>query len=133
MADRNLEEDKERFAEWRSQKHGRELIPHELWQIASAHIPTLGLNRVAKEFRLNFSQLREKAQQFGVGLPKTRRDRVAGAREVAFQELALNAMFVPPPSGICLVLERPDGMRVRIEGHLPDADYVSKLASRLWR
>ena len=133
MAERNLEKDKERFAEWRSQKHGREPIPHELWQIVSAHIPTLGLNRVAKEFRLNFSQLREKAQQFGVELPKARRDRVAGAREVAFQELALNAMFVPPHSVQCLVLERPDGIRVRIEGQLPDADYVGKLAACLWK
>ena len=133
MADRNLEEDKERFAEWRSQKHGRELIPHELWQIASAHIPTLGLNRVAKEFRLNFSRLREKAQEAGVGLPKPRRDRVAGATEVAFQELALNAMLVPPHSVPCLVLERPDGIRVRIEGQLPDADYVGKLAACLWK
>ena len=133
MAERNLEKDKERFAEWRSQKHGRERIPYELWQIASAHIPTLGLNRVAKEFRLNFSQLREKAQQCGVRLPKARRDRVTGATEVAFQELALNAMFVPPHSVQCLVLERPDGMRVRIEGQLPDADYVGKLAACLWK
>ncbi len=128
MANRNLERDKERFAEWRSQKRGREAIPDELWRIASAHIPTLGLNRVAQEFHLDFSRLREKAQQSGVSLP-TRRDRVVRSREVAFQELPLDRMLLTPPSGLCLVLERPDGMRLRIEGQLPDADYVSKLAA----
>jgi hypothetical protein len=133
MTSRSLERDKERFAEWRSQKHGREPIPDELWRIASAHIATLGVNRVAQEFRLNFSSLREKAQQFGVALPNVRRNRVAGAREVAFQELPLNGMLAVPHSVPCLVLERPDGIRVRIEGQLPDADYVGKLAACLWK
>ena len=133
MSKRSLERDKERFAEWRSQKHGREPIPDELWRIASAHIATLGVNRVAQEFRLNFSSLREKAQQFGVALPDVRRNRAAGAREVAFQELPLNGMLAVAHSVPCLVLERPDGIRVRIEGQLPDADYVGKLAACLWK
>jgi hypothetical protein len=133
MARRSLERDKERFSEWRSQKQGREPIPDELWRIASGHIPTLGLNRVAQEFHLNFSSLRERAQQFGTALAKVRRDRVAGATEVAFQELPLNGMLAAPHAVPCLVLERPDGIRVRIEGHLPDADYVGKLAACLWK
>jgi hypothetical protein len=133
MAKRSLERDKEHFAEWRSQKHGREAIPDELWRIASVHIPTLGLNRVAQEFRLNFSSLRERAQQFGVALPKVRRRRVAGAPEVAFQELPLNGMLAAPHPVPRLVLERPDGIRVCIEGQLPDADYVGKLAACLSR
>ena len=133
MAKKSLEKDKERFAKWRSQRHGREAIPDKLWQIASEHIPTLGMNRVAQEFRLNFSKLREKAQQFGVALAKVRRNRVAGTTEVAFQELPLNGMLAVAHSVPCLVLERPDGIRVRIEGQLPDADYVGKLAACLWK
>lgn len=133
MAKRSLEKDKERFAEWRSQKHGREPIPDELWRIAAAHIGGLSVNRVSREFRLSFARLREKAQQFGVGLPKTGRKRVAGATEMAFQELPLNGMFATPHSVPCLVLERPDGMRVRIEGQLPEAEYVGKLAACLWK
>ena len=133
MATRNLEKDKARFAAWRLQKHGRETIPDELWQTASAHIPTLGLNRASREFRLNFTKLREKAGQFGVVLAKRKARRVAGAMEVAFQELPLSTPFVTPATGRCLVLERPDGIRVRIEGQLPDADYVGKLAACLWR
>ena len=133
MATRSLEKDKQRFAEWRRQKHGRERIPDELWRMASGHIGTLSLNRVAQEFGLDFVRLREKAQQFGVSSPKIRRDRVAGGSEVAFQELPLNGMFVAPHSVQCLVLERGDGIRVRIEGQLPDADYVGKLAACLWK
>jgi len=132
MATRSLERDKQRFAEWRRQKHGRERIPDELWRMASGHIGTLSLNRVAQEFGLDFVRLREKAQRFGVGSSKIRRERVAGA-EVAFQELPLNGMFVAPHSVQCLVLERPDGIRVRIEGQLPDAEYVGKLAACLWK
>lgn len=132
MAKRSLEEDKERFAEWRSRKQGRERIPDELWQIASGHIPTLGLNRVAQEFRLDFVRLRERAKQFGIGFSRKRGDSAA-ATEVAFQELRLNGMLPAPHSVPCLVLERPDGIRVRIEGQLPDADYVGKLAACLWK
>lgn len=133
MATRNLEKDKARFAEWRRQKEGREPIPEELWQIAAAHIGGLSVNRVSREFRLSFSRLREKAQEFGIELPKSRRKRVAAATEVAFQELPLRQMFRAPTSLSCLLLERPDGMRVRIEGQLPDAEYVGKLAACLWR
>jgi len=133
MAKRSLERDKERFAAWREQKQGGERIPDELWQMASGHIPTLGLNRAAQEFHLDFSRLREKAQQFGVALPKVRRNGFAGATEMAFQELPLNGMFAGPHAVPCLVLERLDGKRVRIEGQLPDADYVGKLAACLWK
>ena len=134
MATTNLEEDKQRFAEWRRQKHGGGRIPNELWQMAVAHIPTLGLNSVAQEFRLDLSRLRKRAQHFGVALRKASRDKFAGATEVAFQELPLNGVLGAPPHAVpCLVLERPDGIRVRIEGQLPDADYIGKLAACLWK
>src|ERR1041385_4147882 len=126
MATRNLERDKARFAEWRRRKQGREAIPEELWQIAAAHIGGLSVNRVSREFRLSFSRLREKAQEFGIGLPKSRRKRAGAATEVAFQELPVRSMFATPVSVQSLWLERPDGMRVRIEGQLPDAEYVGK-------
>ena len=133
MATTNLEKDKARFAEWRRQKQGREPIPEELWQMAAAHIGGMSVNRVSREFRLSFSKLRDKAQQFGVGLPKAGRKRVAGAAKVAFQELPLREMFAAPPAVQCLLLEGPDGMRVRIEGQLPEAEYVGKLAACLWK
>jgi hypothetical protein len=134
MATRSLEEDKERFAEWRRQKHGGGRIPNDLWQMACAHIPTLGLKSVAQEFRLDLSRLRERAQHFGVDVRKRSGEELASTTEVAFQELSLNGVLGAPPHAVaCLVLERPDGIRVRIEGQLPDADYVGKLAACLWK
>ena len=133
MARTTLEKDKQRFAEWRSQRRRCQPIPDELWRTAFEHIPGLGLNRVAQEFHLSFGRLRDKAQQAGVSLPKPRRGSVVRESEVAFQELPLDRMLLTPPSGLCLVLERPDGLRVRIEGHLPDAEYVGKLAACLLR
>ena len=130
MARTTLEKDKQRFAEWRSQRRRCQPIPDELWRTAFEHIPTLGLNRVAQEFHLRASRLREKAAQAGIVQPKRRNHTVARKPEMAFQELplaGLDRMFPPPPFGV--VLERPDGMRLRIEGHLPDAEYVSKLAA----
>jgi hypothetical protein len=82
---------------------------------------------VAREFRLNDTKLRKKAVQAGIVLARRGKRKNPRSKRVAFQEISLDRMFAPPiPS---LILERPDGMRVRIEGQLPDAEYVSKLAA----
>jgi hypothetical protein len=129
MASTNLDQDKQRFAEWRSQRQGRQLIPDELWQVACNHISTLGITRVAREFRLSDSKLRKKAIEAGIVLPRLEKRKITRPRKTAFQEISLDRMFVPSMAAPSLVLERPDGMRVRIEGQLPDAEYVSKLAA----
>ena len=128
MAKTTLEKDKQRFARWRSQRRRCQPIPDDLWRTAYEHIPALGLNRVAQEFHLSASRLREKTA--GITQLKGGSHGVARKPEMAFQELSLatvDHLFPPSPSGV--VLERPDGMRLRIEGHLPDAEYVSKLAA----
>ena len=127
MANITLDQDKQRFAEWRSQPQQRQPIPDELWRLACNHISTLGISRVAREFRLNDTKLREKAVQAGIVLSRRGKRKVARPKKLAFQEISLGRMFAPPIPGV--VLERPDGMRVRIEGQLPDAEYVSKLAA----
>ena len=127
MASMTLDQDKQCFAEWRSQRQRRQPIPDELWGVACNHISTLGISRVAREFRLNDTKLREKAIQAGIVLARRGKRETARPKKVAFQEVSLDRMFVPPTPSI--VLERPDGMRVRIEGQLPDAEYVSKLAA----
>jgi len=132
MANLTLDQDKQRFGEWRSRRNGREAIPEELWRLACRHIPTLGITRVAREFRLNDSKLREKARE-GVSPARLGRQNSAQPEKVAFQEISLNRVFVPPIPSPSLILERPDGMRVRIDGQLPDPEYVGKLAACLWR
>lgn len=133
MAAMNLDQDKQRFAEWRSRRKGREIIPEGLWEIACKHIPSLGITRVAREFHLNDNKLREKAQREGINTARPRKQKSMQPEKVAFQEILLNRTFFPPVPCPGLILERPDGMRVRIEGQFPDPEYVGKLATCLWR
>ena len=129
MTDIKLDQDKQRFAEWRSQRQHRRPIPEDLWQIACNHISALGITRVAREFHLNDTKLREKAIHAGIVPSRVGKQEVARSEKVSFQELSLERMLMPAISGLSLVLERPDGMRVRIEGQLPDPEYVGKLAA----
>ena len=129
MTNMTLDQDKRRFAEWRSQRQRRQPIPEDLWRIACNHISALGITRVAREFRLNDTKLRNKAIQAGVAFSRLGKQEITRPKKVTFQEISLDRMLMPAISGVSLVLERPDGMRVRIEGQLPDPEYVSKLAA----
>jgi hypothetical protein len=131
MADMTLDQDKHRFAEWRSQRKGRQNIPEVLWRLACNHISTLGITRVAREFRLNDTKLRARALQAGIPLSRLGKQKIPQPMKVAFQEISLNRMFAPSIPSRSLVLERPDGIRVRIDGQLPDPEYVGKLAACL--
>jgi hypothetical protein len=124
-----LDQDKKRFTEWRSQRECRQPIPEDLWRIACNHISTLGITRAAREFGLNYTKLREKAIQAGIVLSRAGKKEIAPPKKVTFQEISLERMLMPAISGLSLVLEWPDGMRVRIEGQLPDPEYVGKLAA----
>lgn len=131
MSKMNLEQDLQRFAQWRSKRQKREPIPDDLWMAAGRHIAGLGISRVARTFHLNDTKLREKARQAGIVLPITRNRKNIRSEKpaVAFQEVLFHPLLVPPPATSSLILERPDGMRVRIEGQLPDPEYVGKLAA----
>ena len=129
MTNMTLDQDKRRFSEWRSQRQRRQPIPEDLWRIACNHISALGITRVAREFRLNDTKLRNKAIQAGVAFSRLGKQEITRPKKVTFQEISLDRMLMPAISGVSLVLERPDGMRVRIEGQLPDPEYVSKLAA----
>ena len=133
MANMTLDQDKQRFAVWRSQRKGRQTIPEDLWRLACNHIPALGITRVSREFRLNDTKLRKKALQAGFTLSRLGKQRISTPNKTAFQEISLNRMFAPPIASPSLILERPDGTRVRIEGQLPDPEYVGKLAACLLR
>ena len=128
MTTMTLDQDKKRFVEWRSKRQRRGPIPEELWQIACSHIPSIGITRVAREFRLNDTKLREKAIESGIVLSRVGNKEITRPKKVTFQEISLDRVLMPTVSGHSLVLERPNGMRIRIEGQLPDPEYVSKLA-----
>ena len=88
MANMTLDQDKQRFGEWRSRRNGREAIPEDLWRLACRHIPSLGITRVAREFRLNDSKLREKAAREGVSLARLGRQNSTQPGKVAKAALA---------------------------------------------
>jgi hypothetical protein len=131
MSDTNLNQDKQRFSEWRLHRKHRQPIPENLLRLAYNHIPALGITRVAKEFRLDFRKLRDNAIQAKIIPVKPRKQTISQSTKAAFQEISLNNMSFPSINTHGLVLERPDGLRVRIEGSLPDPEYVGRLAACL--
>lgn len=130
MTDMSFTQDKQRFAEWRSRRKHREAIPEDLLSRACNHIPTLGITRVARELRLDIRRLRDKAVQAGIVNVK-KEHRKTSFPGAVFQEIPLQKVFLPPMPISGLILERPDGLRVRIEGSLPDPEYVGRLAACL--
>jgi hypothetical protein len=131
MTDTNFNQDKQRFEEWRSRRKHRESIPEDLWRRAYNHIPASGITRVARAFRLDIRKLRDKAVQAGVIPAKHRHQTTPRSETATFQEISLNNMFLPPVCVHGLIVESPNGIRVRIEGSLPDPEYVGKLAACL--
>ena len=71
LQDSSLEliKDKKHFDAWRSQGPNRRAVPEWLWKLAVSHIPRYGLNRVSREFRLNYTKLKEKARQVSLACP----------------------------------------------------------------
>ena len=125
-----LSEDKRRFAAWRRNRRKRGPVPPDLWQRALAHVGDLGLNRVSREFRLNYTQLKRKAQQGQQPLPG--KDPAAPA----FVELAwpgAAASESAPSTPLRLVLERADGGRLSLEGLPAEGAWLPGLVESFWR
>jgi hypothetical protein len=93
MTQSTLDQDKQRFAEWRSQRQGRHRIPEALWHLACQHISTLGITRVAREFRLNDNKLRVKALQAGIVMANRSKRQIAQPANVTFQEVTLERLY----------------------------------------
>ena len=86
-------------------------------------------NLPSRAFRLDIRKLRDKAIQAGVIPAKHQRQTTSQSETATFQEISLNSMFMTSVLATGLILERPDGMRVRIEGQLPDPEYVGRLVA----
>ena len=126
LQDSSLEliKDKKHFDAWRSQGPNRRAVPEWLWKLAVSLIPRYGLNRVSREFRLNYTKLKEKAQQFGRALQKP--ESIAPSFvEVAFPEGTLG--FPHPAARVRLMLERTDGSRLSLEGDRPDPGFLEQV------
>jgi hypothetical protein len=115
---------KKHFEAWRANRANRSSIPDHLWKLAVSHIPRYGLNRVSREFQVNYTKLKEKAQQLGLEGQKPE------SIEPCFVELAFPKETLGPPhpaARIRLVLERGDGSRLCLEGDRPDLSFMEKV------
>lgn len=136
-----LEDDRQAFARWRANRRARQPIPANLWEAALRHVPQLGLSQTAREFRLNYSLLKKKAAAAGLSFPADKRSSIPAAltaQPAAFQEISLPWLASSPWADSArispgLVLERPDGARLKIEGLLPDLAYFEQLSTLFFR
>jgi hypothetical protein len=116
--------DKKHFEAWRTNRPKRSPIPDRFWKLAASHIQRYGLNRVSREFRVNYTKLKEKSQQLGIDFQKPE------SIEPSFVELAFPKETPTPrlqPTRLRLVLERVDGSRLSLDGDQPDPLFMEKV------
>jgi hypothetical protein len=116
--------DKKHFEAWRTNRPTRSPIPDRLWKLAASHVKRYGLNRVSREFRVNYTKLKEKSLELGIDFQKPE------SIEPSFVELAFpKEMPSPqrPPSRLRLVFERVDGSRLSMEGDQLDPTFMDKV------
>jgi hypothetical protein len=131
---KQLEQDKQRFEDWRATRKGKRTIPEELWKRVVPHVSELGLNRVSREFRVNYTKLKQKTQALGTILPK--KPSRKNSPPSPFVPLSLAEIWghgISPGSGPRLVLERADGRQLRLEGGWPEPPYLEVLIHCFYR
>jgi hypothetical protein len=75
---------KRHFEAWRRNRPKRSLIPDRLWELAASQVQQYGLNRVSREFRVNYTKLKGKSQELGMDFRKPE------SIEPSFVELAFH-------------------------------------------
>jgi len=105
-----LEEVAEHFERWRRNKKKGDRIPQPLWDEAIGLVETHGVSRVTRTLRLSATDLNKRR-----GIVGTRQPRQAPVAQAAFVEIEHTPMAVPDAETQWMELERPDGMRLRIQ------------------
>src|SRR3990172_9453455 len=116
--------DKKHFEAWRTNRPMRSPIPDRLWRLAASHVKRYGLNRVSREFRVNYTKLKEKSLELGIDFPKPE------SIEPSFVELAFPKETPSPQrpsSRVRLVVERVDGSRLSVKGDQLDPTFLEKV------
>lgn len=102
-----LEEAKQKFAEWRENKTGRERIPDSLWSTAADLFHSFGLpvNKIARSLRLNYSTLKTHIAEKSSTIPKSTEETSA-----TFVELP-----TPQAYSDCVIeMENQSGVKMRM-------------------
>jgi len=109
-----LEAVAEHFVQWRSVKKKGERIPEHLWNEAVGLVGPYGVSQVTRTLHLSGRDLNKRWGLIGTG---RRRRAPDGARAFVELDRTLVAQALGPNARApWMELERPDGLRLRIQG-----------------
>jgi hypothetical protein len=110
----------DRLEDWRRTRPKRSPIPNSIWQAATLLAAEHGVHRVAKALRLNYPDLKRRAQTVApAALP-------AKISAPTFIELACGPSLVPASAPCVVELENAAGVKMKIS--LPQAGGVDLAA-----
>ncbi|MCP3882244.1 MAG: hypothetical protein GY701_28210 [Sulfitobacter sp.] len=108
-----LETVAEHFEQWRSNKKKGERIPEQLWSEAIDLVGRYGVSQVTRTLRLSGTDLNKRRGIIGGG-----KHRAGSGGKTAFVELnpgLVDQALAPQATAAWMELERPDGLRLRIQ------------------
>jgi hypothetical protein len=118
-----VEEVRQRFAQWREQHPGRQPLPKELWAAAANLARRQGVNRIAQALGLNYYSLQERLEPADGARPEP-------ARPSSFVELMPWGPALPECN---LELEHAQGHKMKIQLKGAATGELSALTQLLWR
>jgi hypothetical protein len=108
-----LEDVAEHFEQWRGSKKKGERIPEKLWREAIGLVGIYGVSQVTQTLRLSGTDLNKRR-----GILETGKRRQGADGQRAFVEVdraLVDEAVVPAAPAVWMELERPDGLRLRIQ------------------
>jgi len=108
-----LKEVAKHFKQWRSVKKKGERIPDHLWSEAVGLLGTYGVSQVTRTLRLSGTDLNKRRGI--IGADQHRQGPGAGTTFVEIDPTLVDQGLVTDVTAAWMELERPDGLRVRIQ------------------
>ena len=108
-----LKEVAEHFKQWRSVKKKGERVPDHLWSEAVGLVGAYGISQVSRTLRLNGTDLNKRRGI--IGTDRRKRGPGAGGTFVEIDRTLVDQALGPDVSAVWMELERPDGLRLRIQ------------------
>ncbi len=108
-----LEEVAQHFKQWRSVKKKGERIPEHLWNEAVGLVGTYEVSQVTRTLRLSGRDFNRRRGIIGTGRRRRRSD--GGRAFVELDRTLVGQVVGPNASAPWMELERPDGLRLRIQ------------------
>ncbi len=103
------------FQEWRGKKKKGERIPNRLWLESIALLGDYSLNRVARTLHLCAADIKKRQEALSSESSLT----TPGSSEMTFVEIDHTLVDAATRRNAVLELERPDGLRLRIQPQTP--------------